>query len=254
MTPAQHKMARATFELAISRYKRKTPSKAAMQYAQADALLETTYGLGWKGAMVGSHNWGAVQCTAGQAPCIAYQDSYPDGTTYSVSFRKYNDDIDGAQDVLRHVLDLRPRVAAALASRAPTVFDASYAMRREKYYGGFCPVAVKQYGAAVGKASFADPDRDAGTRACAREAIEAHAKTMWQHVQAIAAGVGEPLALTLGSYEEAERAWHGGGARRGWGAFAGIAPAGGSGAGLWALLRYKPAARVRYKGAGKRAA
>ena len=86
LTASQHKMARAAFELAISRYKRKQPSRAAMQYAQADALLETSYGLGWKGAMVGSHNWGAVQCVAGQAPCIAYTDSFPDGTTYSYTY------------------------------------------------------------------------------------------------------------------------------------------------------------------------
>lgn len=211
LTAAQHKMARATFELAESRYKRKALSKAALQYAQGVALLESTYGLGWKGAMVGSHNWGAVQCTnQSAADCIAYQDSYPDGTTYKVSFRRYADDIAGADDVLHHVLDVRPKVAAALAEPRPSVMRASYAMRREHYYGGFCPVATKSGGSEAAQASFATPDRDAATKACAREAIEAHAKVMWNHVQEIAAALGEKPALELGSYADADAWWHGG--------------------------------------------
>lgn len=208
-TAAQHIAARAVLMGAFAK-EHQAPRRQALQYAQAVTHLETAYGLGWKGAMVGSHNWGAVQCVAGNAPCIAYQDSNPDGSHYPVSFRSYPTDVDGAADAVRHVLELRPRVAAELRRARPSVMRASYAMRRERYYGGFCPQAAAKYGAAVAKASFADPDRDDGTRACAREAIEAHAHAIWSRVQEIAAANNEPAALELGTYDDADRWWHGG--------------------------------------------
>jgi len=210
---------------------------AERQYTQAIAFLETAYGRGWKGAMVGSNNWGAVQCAAGQSPCIAYQDSFPDGTPYSISFRAYESPEKGAEDVARHVLKLRPQTARALEERNPTTFRASYAMRREKYYGGFCPQATSRFGGAVANASFATPDRDAGTKACAEECISAHAKRVAQIVHDIAADTGEPAALSLGNYADADSWWHGGGSRS-WAPLAGLVVAGLCVGGLAAGLRF----------------
>jgi hypothetical protein len=84
---------------------------------------------------------------------------------------------------------------------------ASYVMRRGSYYGGFCPKAQKRYGDEAAKSSFRYPDRDEGTRACSREAIELHAKTAYGHVRQIAAANDEPVAIPLGTYEDADEDW-----------------------------------------------
>lgn len=233
----QHIAARAVLMGAFAK-RRQAPRRQALQYVQAVTHLETVYGLGWKGAMVGSRNWGAVQCAkSSDADCIAYQDSNPDGSKYTVSFRRYPTDVDGAADAVRHVVELRPRVASELRRSGPSVMRTSYAMRRERYFGGFCPQATAKYGAAVARASFADPDRDEGTRACAREAIEAHAKAIYARAQEIAQANNEPLTLELGSYEDADRWWHNGGDSRLVGALAGVAAAFVFGGGAWILHR-----------------
>jgi hypothetical protein len=187
-----------------------TPSE--LQYAQAVAWLETNYGNGWKGAMVGSNNWGAVQCAlknVGQPGCLPYQDSQSDGTTYKIGFKSYPSAVAGAEDVVRHVFKNRPRTAAALASTTPSAFRASYAMRREKYYGGFCPNATKQFGGEAARASFANPDRDAGTRACMQEAVAAHARLTTSLSQEIAAANTDPAGLDPGSFDDADSWWLG---------------------------------------------
>jgi hypothetical protein len=233
-----HSNARPIIEAATAATLGRKARAATRQYVQAIGWLESNYGQGWKGAMVGSNNWGAVQCAAGASPCIAYQDSFPDGTTYKVSFRSYATPLEGATDLARHVVGIRPRVRQALEERSPSVFRASYAMRREHYYGGFCPVASKQYGGAIAKASFGTPDHSDGTRACAEEAITAHAKRVWADVQKIAAESGEAPALELGSYDDADRWWHGGGGSRWAPVLAGLGVALVAGGGAYALNRW----------------
>jgi len=181
------------------------PSDFELAYLLAVAFLETSYGRGWKGAMVGSNNWGAVQCgkAAQNAPgCIPYEDSYSDGTKYAINFRSYPSAVDGARDVVKHVITNRPKTAEALRRRGGTAFDASYAMRREHYYGGFCPKATNRYGAEPAKVSLAKPDRDEGTRACEAEAVSLHANRahglMLEIAQALKFG-----APALGSIDEA---------------------------------------------------
>jgi hypothetical protein len=183
-----------------------TPTE--LQYAQAVAWLETNYGQGWKGAMVGSNNWGAVQCgKTATGTCIQYQDSRADGTKYSVGFRAYPSAVAGAEDVVRHVFQKRPKTASALASSTPSAYRASYAMRRERYYEGFCPNATKKYGSEPARASLANPDRDEGTRACMQEAVEAHSKLTGSLSREIAAANADPAPLPPGDFKDADDWW-----------------------------------------------
>lgn len=206
--PDVHRWARPIVTEALNQLLGRAPSLAEIQYGQAIGWHEGRYGRGWKGAMVGSNNWGAVQCAKGSsADCIPYQDSYADGTKYDVSFRRYATPVDGAKDMLRHVFIKRPRTGQALASEDATVFRASYGMRRERYYEGFCPGAVKGFGASRVRPSLAHPDRDEATRACAQEAIRTHAKITKNIIQNIAGACGDPGALPIGTWEDAD-AWY----------------------------------------------
>lgn len=88
------------------------PTEAEIQTVQAVARLETYYGRGWKGAGVGSNNWGAIQCgdsckINGQcdpAKSFPHKDSTPtdDGKTiwYVTCFKKYPTPEDGCADLI----------------------------------------------------------------------------------------------------------------------------------------------------------
>lgn len=202
---AAHKAAAPIMTEAARSVLGRDPNADELAYLLAVAFLESSYGKGWKGAMVGSNNWGAVQCgkASQNAPgCILYQDSYSDGTPYSVSFRSYPSAVDGAADVAKHVLVHRPRTAEALSRKGATAFDASYAMRREKYYGGFCPKASNRFGAEAAKVSLGSPDRDEGTRACEAEAVSLHANRAQGLMLEIAQALGT-TAMPLGAFETA---------------------------------------------------
>lgn len=206
-SPQAHVAARGVLTQAFQNVMGRAPTLAEIQYAHAVAWLETNYGNGWKGAMIGSNNWGAVQCSAsnqGGANCIPYQDSQSSGQTYAISFMKYPDPVSGAEDVIRHIFKLRPITAESLANNEPT-FDTSYDMRREKYYGGFCPNATKQYGSEPANASFAHPDRDAGTEACEAEAVAAHAGRAHSIIQNVASALNEAVSVPLGNFDDANK-------------------------------------------------
>jgi len=206
---ARYREGQATIAQAIRRLKGRDPTPAELYYTHAVTWLETRDGKGWKGPLADAHNWGAVQCsrTADPAQCITWEDSRSDGTKYTVSFRRYDSDLDGATDAARNVLQVRPRTAAMLASQSPTVTGASLAMRRERYYEGFCPLATKRYGGPAVRPSLREPDRDEMTRACAKEAIEAHAGSIWRIVREIAVSLGESPPLERGTYAGAVRAY-----------------------------------------------
>lgn len=207
--PQRHIQARGILTEAFQNVLGRPPTLAEIQYAHAVAEEETSYGGGWKGAMIGSNNWGAVQCPAnaqGGPDCIPYQDSQSSGQTYSIAFRRYATPVQGAEDVIRHIFKLRPITAASLAAGEPTYFT-SYDMRREKYYGGFCPLATKAYGSEPANASFAHPDRDAGTKACEEEAVGLHAHRSHAIIQNVAAALGERVAVPLGNFADADAAW-----------------------------------------------
>jgi hypothetical protein len=142
--------------------------------------------------------------------CIEYEDSHPDGTKYAVSFRAYASPEEGAADLARHTFGLRPGVVRGLSGGGASAFRASLAMRRERYYGGFCPQATKTYGAQTARASFGSPDRDAGTAACEREAVDAHARRADGIVAEVAQSVGDVQRLPLGTFEDAIAWWKAG--------------------------------------------
>ncbi|EYF07055.1 hypothetical protein [Chondromyces apiculatus] len=270
---ARHKSERQVMRDAAAAILKRPPTLAEILYLHAIADLESSYGRGWKGAMVGSNNYGAVQCSASQARsagvsvagippwraggaigaalgglpqerrlvtglvtqhalhaaaergdlvvservelgaaggsvrCVLYEDSRADGSKYSVSFRAYDTPLDGATDLARHVFGLRPSVADALSSPQATCFRASFAMRREKYYEGFCPAATKAHGATNVRKSLGNPDADAATKACEQEAVTAHAKRAYQLVSEAAFAAGDARRIPLGTFEDAKTWW-----------------------------------------------
>jgi hypothetical protein len=222
---ALHRAQRPILTAAASRVLGREASLAEVQYLHAIAVLESNYARGWKGAMVRSNNYGAIQCPATKVSgteasfaraegritpsgsCIEYVDSRADGTRYSVSFRAYDTPEDGAADLARHVFSVRPGVVRALQSAVPSCFRASLAMRREKYYEGFCPTATKEHGADAARQSFKSPERDAGTAACEREAVAAHARRCASIIAEVAHSADDAERVALGDFDDALAWW-----------------------------------------------
>jgi hypothetical protein len=201
-----HRAQRPILVEAARRTLGREPTTAEVQYLHAIAWLESNYARGWKGAMTGSNNYGAVQCpSALGSECIEYEDSRADGTRYKVSFRRYDTPENGAADLAKNVFR-RPRLVSAL-EESPSCFGASLAMRRGKYYEGFCPLATKAHGSDAARASFRDPDRDPGTEACEREAVTAHAKRCAVTVAEVAYAVGDAVRVPLGDFDDALTWW-----------------------------------------------
>lgn len=199
---AAHRAARLVLRPAAASVLGRAATLAELQYLHAVFFIESSYARGWTGAMVGSHNFGAVGCH-NACECIAFDDSHADGTKIHAHFCGYASDDAGAQDAIHEVLVRRPGVDVALRAKHPSTFAASLFMRLGHYYEGFCPDAAKSFGGAVVNRSFQHPDESEGTRACEREAVTAHAKRAFQLAQEVAASLGEPLALRLGSFDEA---------------------------------------------------
>jgi hypothetical protein len=202
-----HKWGRQVMLEAFRELYGREPTLAELQYAQAVGWAETSYGQSWKREMIGSNNWGAVHCPLnGQTGpgCISYTDHHPDGTPFTVSFKSYETPKDGAKDLLRHIFTHR---STGQALQDGDTYRASYLMRRQSYYGGFCPQATKEFGAYAAKTSLKSPDASEGTQACAKEAIGLHAGRIHQIIQDIAVANGDPSVLGLGNYESAD-AWY----------------------------------------------
>lgn len=211
----------------------RAPTLAELQYAHGVGWAETSYGKGWGSqtanqAMVNSNNWGAVHCNKyTKGDCIEFTDRHPDGTPYQQAFRAYPTPKAGMRDMIAKIF--KNSGAGAGLTDGGSVFRASYNMRRNYYYGGFCPKATKEYGKAVAKASFKDPDRDAGTKACAEEAVTEHAKRLHQIMNDVAVANGDPTVPPLGTYEEADGWWRDRQAQKNGGVVSGD-----SNAGAWA--------------------
>ncbi len=205
-----HRNAREAILKACAKTGRKCPENM-IQYVQAVSWLESNYGTGWgKTApeMVGSNNWGAVHCPKDMCPsanCIKSKDSDSAQRPFPVCFKSYATPEDGAADAIAQVLG-RGYNAAGFEEGVST-YTLSYSMRRGAYYGGWCPEATKQYGAAVTAWSVKNPDASEGAKACAREAITTHANLMQDFMEQIANASGIPVAMTLGDYDSAE-AWY----------------------------------------------
>lgn len=207
---AAHIGARPIIEQAFKEVMGRPATPYEAQYAQAVGFAESSYGKGWQDPMKACFNWGAVQCPANNQTgpgCVPYGDSHSSGEKYAVSFRCYGSDLEGAKDLIKHVFKHRPATATIIAAKDGTTFRASYAMRREAYYGGFCPKATAAYGAAAAKASFGHPDRDAGTRACMAEAVGLHAKRVHGLMREIAFATGDKYVFPLGTFDDADK-WY----------------------------------------------
>lgn len=193
---------------------KRDPTVSELLYMTAIPGLETSWGKGWKctknappecasseAAAKASNNWGAIQAnSAWKGATFDWFDSYPDGRKYTQKFRAYPTPADGAADVVKFISRL-PRTMEALADGV-SIYRMSLGMRREKYYGSFCPKAVAKYGAEIAKPSFSNPDRDAGTLACEAEAVGLHAGTAYRIALELASAAGL-RPIPLGTFEDA---------------------------------------------------
>jgi hypothetical protein len=225
-----HKSVRQLLIEAFTEEMGRPPTEAELQYAHGVGWAETSYGRGWGSAtanqaMVNSNNWGAVHCNKySKGACIEFKDKHPDGTPYDQAFRAYPTPKDGAKDMIAKVF--KNGGAGAGLTSGGSVFRASYNMRRNFYYGGFCPNATKEYGKQVARASFKDPDRDEGTKACAKEAATEHAKRLFQIMNDVALANGDSSVPALGTYEDADAWWRERQAQKNGGAVSGDSNAG----------------------------
>jgi hypothetical protein len=119
---------------------------------------ESSYGAGWKGAGVGSNNWGAMQAPAGyKGPYFITGDSHASGQKYQGHFKKYATIVDGARDVWNWI-KTKPDVRAAANSGSTAALAA--AMHKHGYFEGFSTnpsVAIAQYAAALDRAGTSGP-------------------------------------------------------------------------------------------------
>lgn len=167
VAPARHRWARQLLTAAWRKVRGRAPSLFEIQLAQAWSLHDASYGLGWGPACAGSHNWGAIHAR-GNEPSCPWTDRYPDGTEYVQPMRVWPTDEDGAVAYIRQLsAPARPLTQAAL-ERGRSVRDVLDAMRREKYFGGFCPAAAAKYGSAV----RGQPGSSAAADACHEEALD----------------------------------------------------------------------------------
>ena len=83
---------------------RVAPEQALGTYQgiQGVALLESNYGMGWRGDGIGSNNWGAVHAPCGPGAFTA-DDSHPGSGRYTTCFRLYGSPAAGAASLVRIV-------------------------------------------------------------------------------------------------------------------------------------------------------
>lgn len=211
---AEHRAARSILLQAFQE-EGESPTLQELQYVQGVGWQETSYGKGWgpvaarlqNPELLTLNNWASEQCSPLGDDCIGGEDHLPDGSAFTVGFRKSSTPVDGARQLVKEVIKQRRGVQSALKDPEVTVMRASYLMRRGTFYGGYCPAATKTYGAAAARASLKEPDRDEGTRACAREAIETHARLIWSAIRDIAGATGDATIIPLGTYDAADE-WY----------------------------------------------
>jgi hypothetical protein len=111
---------------------------AVWQAVQAVALIESSYGQGWKPPGNGSNNTGAVQCPGCGDNCFEYVDSHPnpDGssTKYRVCFKRYASLVDGLRDQIMYEFRLPETLDACMEGN---LYGVSFGMHKSGYYEGF---------------------------------------------------------------------------------------------------------------------
>lgn len=156
------------------------PSLAELQILGAISDLESNYGRGWSGPMVGSNNWGAITCgknpdESGACPpgCSPNKDSSPYSGEYVTCFRRWATPEEGAAGLVKLIYKW-PEVVEAI--QAGDIDATSLRMRQRSYYLG------------------TDPDP--------RKAAATHAGALDKRVGEIIAALGEPRAAQRGGAPE----------------------------------------------------
>ena len=175
-TPEMHVTGREQLRAGYVLQQGQEPSPAELQILGAIADLESNYGRGWSGPMVGSNNWGAITCGAspdesGQCPpgCSPNKDSSPYSGEYVTCFRRWATPEEGAAGLVKLIYKW-PEVVAAI--QAGDIDGTSLGMRKRNYYLGTDP----------------DPLKAAAT----------HAGSLDKRVGEIVAALGEPRAAFRG--------------------------------------------------------
>lgn len=146
-TPEMHATGREQLRAGYVLQQGQEPSLAELQILGAIADLESSYGRGWKGQMVGSNNWGAITCGAnpdseGNCPpgCSPNRDSSPYSGEYVTCFRRWATPEEGAAGLVKLIYKW-PEVVAAI--QAGDIDGTSLGMRQRNYYLGTDPDPLK---------------------------------------------------------------------------------------------------------------
>lgn len=173
------------------------PTVFQAQCVQALTRYETHWGRTWKTPCTDSHNWGSVHATDAQVkagvPSCEYVDHYPDNTPYAQRFLVYVDDVAGCRDVIRYMRKAAgPELDAGSSSD-----DVWAALFWGRYYGAWCPQAIKAFGDEAAATSFSRTGKPAtteGGRVCDQECIRMGQDLAARVVKEIADVLGEPAA------------------------------------------------------------
>jgi len=133
-TQAQLEDFREAFDLGFRMQSGSNPTAWERQAVMAQAWLETSFGLGWKGVCADSNNWGAVQSRT--PTCCRTTDSYQDGRKYQVHFVCYETEVDGAAGLVYEAVVKRKGTLAAAAGG--DLGEYARLLYEQTYYGGLC--------------------------------------------------------------------------------------------------------------------
>lgn len=120
--PISHIRARAIVQAAFAKVLNRPATRTEALFTQAWALVESTYGQGWKGSGEGSNNWGAIQTGGswdGEKFLTRDTSPQPDGTNkpYEAYYRAYETSEAGAEDLVRVLYVGKHRGCLELATR-----------------------------------------------------------------------------------------------------------------------------------------
>lgn len=144
-SPPVHVWARSVIKAACAElFPDRELSPRVLQMIGANAVLESYYGKGWKVAMKGSNNWGAIQggapkngvCPANSAMYDDYKlDAAGNKIPYQWCYRTYPTPTEGAKHLIELMTIKRPSVLAAMENPNSNIYDVCKAMFDTQYYG-----------------------------------------------------------------------------------------------------------------------
>ena len=174
----------------------RAPTQAELQLAQAIAKLETGYGRSWKGEGSSSHNWGAITTSKGKG--FSHKDSAPGtkehpGTSYTIDFRIYGNDVEGAADVVRQIFKSGRKQHKVTPSRQlPDGPEVNGPNR-----GELCLKAAAEGDVMTFSAAMYHTFYYGGFGNTFKERIETHAKAVERLVNQIASNTGKAPAVSI---------------------------------------------------------